>query len=237
MVISWWITRNILEQLPIHGWFYLRVVIFHRYFLVYFFGKPLDLLSWPNFLYLGIWEPGSLFRVFLTTEVIKELDRGDCGWPWTPMDPSQVGYSGLVQGHRGFQTNFLWQSEHAIFLHEEKPGYILHRRLGYIRRWAGVYPCFQWDSHLQPGIHNKSGFHNPWTILVFVTQIVSNFLSLQTHMCAHNKLVQTGAILLNLGFAEVGQRPVHVGWGDSSRHQRCGRPSDRGDMHPWSYGL
>ena len=93
MVISWWITRNILEQLPIHGWFYLRVVIFHRYFLVYFFGKPLDLLSWPNFLYLGIWEPGSLFRVFLTTEVIKELDRGDCGWPWTPMDPSQVGLS------------------------------------------------------------------------------------------------------------------------------------------------
>jgi len=215
MVISWWITRNILEQLPIHGWFYLRVVIFHRYFLVYFFGKALDLLSWP--------------------EVIKELDRG----LWLTMDSHGPKSSGLVMGLSraiGDSKETFYGNLYAISS-RGKTWVHFAPEVGVHSKMAGVYPCFQWDSHLQPGIHNKSGFHNPWTILVFVTQIVSNFLSPQTHMCAHNKLVQTGVILLNLGFAEVGQRPVHVGWGDSSRHQRCGRPSDRGDMHSWSYGL
>ena len=159
MVISWWITGNILEQLPIHGWFYLRVVIFHSYFV--FFGKALDLLSWTNYLswYLGAWDSVSCF---LTTEVIKELDRG----LWLTMDPSQVGYSGLVQGHRGFQTNFLWQSEHAIFLHEEKPGYILHRRLGYIRRWLEFIPAFNGTVIYNWGYIIKV-VNNPWTILVY----------------------------------------------------------------------
>jgi hypothetical protein len=159
MVISWWITRNILEQLPIHGWFYLRVVIFHSYFV--FLVKLL--IYWVGLIiYLCIWEPGTLFRVFLTTEVIKELDRG----LWLTMDPSQVGYSGLVQGHRGFQTNFLWQSEHAIFLHEEKPGYILHRRLGYIRRWLEFIPAFNGTVIYNWGYIIKV-VNNPWTILVY----------------------------------------------------------------------